>query len=168
MGHVSCYPSYFAPDQVTTSCPHLNPPQRPLGWLIHGQAALLPPVIQCFLSAHPSPSTLGCALLGLGDCKHTFAGSLPAGFLLPMEDSEEQKVGGRKQFLASGSDGVMIIGNCDNGNGDQRAQPWRRAVKPGSQSLAASDLSKSASAFRLLTSLLLFLQSCQKLLEPTP
>ena len=49
-----------------------------------------------------------------------------------------------------------------------RAQPWRRAGKPGSQSLAASDLSGSASAFRLLTSLLLFLQSCQKLLEPTP
>lgn len=107
-------------------------------------------------------------MLGLGDCKHIFAGSLPAGSLLPMEDSEEQEVGGRKQLLASGSDGVMVVGNCDDGSGNQGAQPWRRAVKPGSQSLAASDLSESASAFRLLTSLLLFLQSCQKLLEPTP
>ena len=60
-------------------------------------------------------------MLGLGDCKHIFAGSLPAGFLLPMEDSEEQKVGGREQFLASGSDGVMITGNCDNVSGDQSA-----------------------------------------------
>lgn len=95
----------------------------PLEWLIRSQEALPLPVTQCFLSAHTSPSTLGCTLLGLGDCKHIFAGSLPAGFLLPMEDSEEQKVGGRKQFLTSGSDGVMVVGNWDNGSEIRECSP---------------------------------------------
>ena len=95
----------------------------PLEWLIRSQEARPLPVTQCFLSAHTSPSTLGCTLLGLGDCKHIFAGSLPAGFLLPMEDSEEQKVGGRKQFLTSGSDGVMVVGNWANGSEIRECSP---------------------------------------------
>lgn len=41
-----------------------------------------------------------------------FAGLLPGGFLLPIEDSGEQKVGGRELFPASGSNGVVVVGNC--------------------------------------------------------
>lgn len=55
-------------------------------------------------------------MLGLGDCKHISAGSLPAAFLLPTEDSGEQKVEGREQFLAFGSDGVVVVGNCGSRN----------------------------------------------------
>ena len=119
--HASYYPSYFARDQVTTACHHSSP--VPPGMADRSQEARPLPVTQCFLSAHTSPSTLGCTLLGLGDCKHIFAGSLPAGFLLPMEDSEEQKVGGRKRFLTSGSDGGMVVGNWDNGSGIRECSP---------------------------------------------
>lgn len=129
MGRASHYPSYLAPDQVTASCHHSSPLPCPLEWLIHSQETLPLPVTQCFLSAHTSRFTLGCTLLGLGDCKHIFAGSLPAGFLLPMEDSEEQKVGGRKQFLASGSDGVMVAGNCDYGSGIRDCSPGEKQQK---------------------------------------
>lgn len=77
---------------------HPNPPLCPLELLIHSQQALPLPVIQCFLSAYTSPSTLGSTLLGLGDCKHIFAGPLLAGFLLPTEDSGEQRWEGESSF----------------------------------------------------------------------
>lgn len=82
-------------------------------------------------------------MLGLRDCKHIFAGPLPAGFLLPVEDSGEQKVGGREQCLASGSDGMIVVGNCDSSKRNQGVYPSfssSRAVRAGLQALAASDL----------------------------
>lgn len=41
----------------------------------------------------------------------------------------EQKVGGREQFLASGSDGVVVVGSCGRGN--------QRTLDPGSPARAA-------------------------------
>lgn len=99
---------------------HPNPPLCPLEWLIHNRQAVPLPVIQYFLSAHTYPSTLGSTMLGLGDCKHIFSGPLPGGFLLPIEDSREQKVGGREQFPALGSDGMVVVGNYGSDNRNLR------------------------------------------------
>lgn len=113
---ISHYPS------LTQSPPlhhHPNPPLCPLEKLIRHQQALRLPVIQCFLTAHTYPSILGSTILGLGDCKHIFAGPLPTGFFLPIEDSGEQKVKGRKQFPASGSAGMAVVGNCGSGSRNQ-------------------------------------------------
>lgn len=98
---------------------HPNPPLCPLEKLIRHQQALRLPVIQCFLTAHTYPSILGSTILGLGDCTHIFAGPLPTGFFLPIEDSGEQKVKGRKQFPASGSAGMAVVGNCGSGSRNQ-------------------------------------------------
>lgn len=72
---------------------------------------------------------------GLGDCKHIFAGPLPAGFLLPIEDSGEQKVGGREGAVPC-SDGVVVVGNCGSGDRNQgildSSSPARQHILSGS------------------------------------
>lgn len=52
-------------------------------------------------------------------------------------------MGGREQCLASGSDGMIVVGNCDSSKRNQGVYPSfssSRAVRAGLQALAAFDL----------------------------